>query len=200
MKRFNDYTDAELLGLDNATFNDAVRLEAIARGVKPPIPLSEALRSSEWRGYQCPGDAAAVWEIMAPNQYSSATGSGIAYHTEERAQQALAGAVSIRYESYGKDIGFHFCQQEGWGIRKVSIGVSKATQAWAKFQEYTQDDTDFDKVVEECTARWSGVLQAAYDKKVRSERRTEYLRLAAGNEEIARAFWGKAERTEWPTE
>ncbi len=197
MKPFSDYTDAELLTLDNTTFNDSVRLEAIQRGIKPPVPLSEALRSSEWRGYQCPGDAATVWEIVRPDQFR-AEGSGIAYQTEERAQQALAGAISIRYERYGNDQGFYFCPQEGWSIRKVSIGASKSSQAWAKFEAYTQDDSAFEAVVKECTERWSTVLQAAYDAKVRAERKAEYLRLAAGNEEIAKAFWAKAERTEWP--
>jgi len=200
MKRFNDYTDAELLGIDNATFNDAVRLEAIARGVKPPIPLSEALRSSEWRGYQCPGDAAAVWEIMAPTEYGQPRGSGIAFQDEDRAMKAMQGAISVRHDEYGADKGFKFNQQDGWAVRKVLVGSTKSAQAWAKFEAYREDTADFDKVVEECTTRWSTVLQAAYDKKVRSERRAEYLRLAAGNEEIARAFWDKAERTEWPTE
>ncbi len=198
MKPFSEYTDAELLGLDNETFNDSVRVEAIQRGIKPPVPLSEALRSSEWRGYQAPGDAAAVWEILAPSEYGSARGSGIAYQTEEQARRAMEGALSIRNDEYGTDKGFKFNQQDGWAVRKVLIGASKSSQAWAKFEEYRQDDTDFNKVVEECTTRWSTVLQAAYDAKVRAERKAEYLRLAAGNEEIAKAFWAKTERTEWP--
>lgn len=200
MKRFNDYTDAELIGLDNATFNDAMRLEAIARGVKPPIPLSEALRSSEWHGYQCPGDAAAVYEIVRPDKYSSVEGSGVAYLSEAAALKAIEGAVSIRNETYGANQGFHFNSGQDWSVRRVPIGSMKSAQAWAKLEAYKEDTSEFDKVVEECTTRWSGVLQAAYDKRVRSERRTEYLRLAAGNEEIAKAFWDKAERTEWPEE
>jgi hypothetical protein len=43
------------------------------------------------------------------------------------------------------------------------------------------------------------VRQQAYNAKVRAERKAEYLRLAGGNEEIAKNFWAKAEGTAWPT-
>jgi hypothetical protein len=199
MKRFNDYTDTELLTLDNDTFNIAVRVEAIERGIKPPVPLSEALRTSEWKGYQHPGDAAAVWEIVRPDRYSSVEGSGVAYLTEAAALKAIEGAVSIRNETYGANQGFHFNSGQDWSVRRVPIGSMKSAQAWAKLEAYKEDTTEFDKVVEECTERWSRVLQADYNAKVQSERRAEYLRLADGNEEIAKAFWAKSERTDWPT-
>ena len=31
-----------------------------------------------------------------------------------------------------------------------------------------------------------------------AEKKAEYLRLAGGNEEIAKGFWSKVEKTEWP--
>ena len=67
-KRFADYTDAELIGIDNETLNIAIRVEAINRGIKPPITLSEALRQSEWVGYQKPAEAIKVYaeKYLAP--------------------------------------------------------------------------------------------------------------------------------------
>ena len=112
-KRFAEYTDAELIGINNETLNIAIRVEAIQRGIKPPITISEALR---------------------------------------------------------------------------------------QFEEFFEDDTEFQKVVDECLERHSQVRQAAYNAKVRSEKRAEYLRLAGGDETIARAFWAKTEGTEFPTE
>ena len=52
MKPFSQLTRNETLDLTNEELNDAIRLEAIDRGIKPPITLSEALRRSEWRGYK----------------------------------------------------------------------------------------------------------------------------------------------------
>lgn len=198
-KRFADYTDAELVGIDNETFNDAVRIEAIQREVKPPLTLSEALRQSEWRGYQKPAEAIQVFEIIINNKYGSPANSGVGYLSKEKAESALDGMVSIEDDRYSSNPGHKInggicCVMQRW------VGVSKCESANAKFVEFTQDDTAFQQVVTECLERLSRVRQEAYDKKVRTEKRTEYLRLAGGNEEIARAFWAKTERTEFPTE
>ena len=79
------------------------------------------------------------------------------------------------------------------------VGVEAGSQKAAKFEEYTQDDTEFVKVRDECLEKYSEVRQQAYNAKVRAERKTEYLRLAGGSEEIAKKFWAKAEGTAWPT-
>src|SRR5574343_866003 len=104
MKRsFNQYTDAELLTLDNETINDAIRIESIERGIKPPITLSEALRTSEWRGYQLPAEEAAVYQLNTrDDSYSSFQHSGIAYLSEDRAKAAMEGIVVIDENRYGK--------------------------------------------------------------------------------------------------
>lgn len=195
MKKFSDYTDPELLTLDNQQVNDAIRLEAIDRGIKPPIPLSEALRRSEWKGYVHPGDRVVVYMIRISTQYSNKSDTGFAYLRREDAERALNGTVSVTQDYTTKAWRMHDACPD---IVEVAIGADASNQKWAKFEEYTQDDTEFDKVAQECVERMSAVSQAAYNKRVNTERRAEYLRLANGDEQIARNFWDKAERTAWP--
>lgn len=87
-KSFNNYTDSELLALDNETINDAIRIAAIERGIAPPMTLSEALHKSEWRGYVKPAEFVAVWEICIEGRYSSNTATGLCYLSEETAMAA----------------------------------------------------------------------------------------------------------------
>jgi len=196
-KRFNDYTDAELLALDNETINDAIRIEAIQQGVQPPITLSEALRKSEWVGYQKPAESVAVFEIMIPGEYGTPKSTGVAYLTREKAEAALDGVISVWENTYGKDIGWKMKSGDAAVVQRF-VGVSKAAQQWAKLEEFQQDQEPFQKVCDSCLERLSRVRQEDYDRRVNEEKRAEYLRLAGGNEEIARGFWGKVERTEWP--
>lgn len=198
-KQFNQYTDSELLTLSNDQINDAIRIEAIERGIEPPITLSEALRRSEFRGYEKPAEAIEVFEIVGVSKYGSPEPSGIGFLNKERAQEVLNGMVCIEEETYGANKGWKV-RQGDVAIASRWVGISQAKQAWSKLEEYTCDNEKFEKVVEECVERLSQVRQADYDRRVRSEKRTEYLRLAGGNEEIAKGFWSKVERTEWPVE
>lgn len=190
-KRFNDYTDAELLGIDNETLNISIRVEAIQRGVKPPIPISEALRRSEWRGYEKPIEAIKVYRLR---QGWHAT--DFAWLDESKAQAALEGVVKIEKPTY-RDDHLKICTSDAT-VEAVWVGVNEGEQKAAKFEEFFEDTTDFDKVCDECLDRLSRVRQEAYDAKVRTEKRAEYLRLAAGDEAIAKAFWGRVEGGEWP--
>ena len=54
MKPFHQLTNEEILALDNAQLTDAIRLGALDRGIEIPITLPDALRTSEWRGYEQP--------------------------------------------------------------------------------------------------------------------------------------------------
>lgn len=190
-KRFNDYTDAELLGIDNETINNAIRVEAIQRGVKPPIPISEALRSSEWRGYEKPPEAIKVYRLR---QGWNATDFG--WLDEAKAHAALEGLVKIEKIDY-KDDHLRVCGSEVT-VEAVLVGVNKGHHKAAKFERFYEDTTDFDKVCDECLDRLSRVRQDAYNARVRTEKRSEYLRLAAGDEAIAKAFWARVEGGEWP--
>jgi len=190
-KRFNDYTDAELLGIDNDTLNNAIRIEAIQRGVKPPIPISEALRSSEWRGYERPAEGIKVYRLR---QGWHATDFG--WLDEAKAQAALEGLVRIEKPNYNNDT--LVISRSEVTVETVFVGVTKHDQKAAKFEEFYEDTTEFDKVCDECLERFAAVRQAAYNARVRSEKRAEYLRLACGDEAIAKAFWGRVEGGEWP--
>lgn len=196
MKRFSELTDPEVLALDNQQLNDAIRIEAIERGIKPPIALSEALRRSEYRGYEKPADFTAVYELSFADQYHR---SRVGYLDEARALAAIEGAVYI-HDTYQGRSTVEEISTVSPTITKRLIGATPHNSKASKFEEYSEDNTEFDKVVDECMARHSELRQAAYNAKVRAERKVEYLRLAQGNEDIARSFWAKAEGTTWPEE
>lgn len=192
-QKFSAYSDAELLALTNEQLNDAIRIEAIDRGIKPPITISEALRRSEWRGYQKPAEAISVWRFS--ESYHKSDFGYLDKATAERAAEGLVRIESSGYPSRATKItSGEICIEQVW------IGVSAGDQKAAKFTEFFEDETEFNNVRDECLEKFSAVRQAAYDKRVNSEKRAEYLRLAGGNEEIASAFWAKTHGKPWPTE
>jgi len=196
MKRFADYTDVELLTIDNEELNSAIRIEAIQRGITPPITLSEALRNSEWRGYQKPSAALKVYEIMHPTPYGSQSASGCGFLDEESALRAIEGMVAIETEGYGEKKSKLITGT--FTVAARFIGIETHQQKWSKFEEFTQDNTEFQKVVDECLERHSKARQDDYNKRVLNEKKAEYLRLASGNLEIAKAFWAKTGNSVWP--
>ena len=193
MKPFNQLTDSEVLNLTNEDLNDAIRLEAIDRGIQPPITLSEALRRSEWRGYQKPAEAIKVFRLR---QSYNVTDFG--WMDEAKAVAALEGLVKIEKVNYNRE-DLKISASEAT-VEVAWVGVSKSDDKAAKFTEFFQDDTKFNEVRDECLERYSNVRQDAYNTRVRQEKRTEYLRLARGDEAIARAFWSKVEAGEWPAD
>ena len=192
MKPFSQLTRNETIDLTNEELNDAIRLEAIERGMKPPVTLSEALSRSEWRGYTKPAESIKVFTLKIG--YHS---SNFGFLDEKLAERALEGMVCVEENTYSNPR-IKITQERPEVVTKF-VGVEAGSQKAAKFEEYTQDDTEFVKVRDECLEKYSEVRQQAYNAKVRAERKTEYLRLAGGSEEIARNFWSKAEGTSWPT-
>lgn len=193
MKPFPQLTRSEVLNLTNEELNDSIRLEAIERGIKPPITLSEALRRSEWRGYQKPAEAIKVFRLRQ-GWYTSDFG----WLDEAKAQAALDGLVKIEKVNYNNEslkIG-----RPEVTVETVWIGVDPAESKAAKFEEYAQDDAEFNEVRDLCLELYRAIRQEAYNARVRAERKAEYLRLAGDNEEIAKAFWAKAEGTAWPSD
>jgi DNA-binding Lrp family transcriptional regulator len=191
MKPFSQLTDSEVLGLSNEDLNDSIRLEAIDRNIQPPITLSEALRRSEWRGYQKPAEAIKVFRLR---QGYYVTDFG--WLDEAKAVAALEGLVKIEKVNYNRD-DLKISASEAT-VEVAWIGVSKSDDKAAKFEEFFQDNSKFIEVRDECLDRYSKVRQDAYNTRVRQEKRAEYLRLARGNEEIAKSFWAKVESGEWP--
>jgi hypothetical protein len=193
MKPFSQLSRNEILNLTNDGLYDSIRLEAIERGIKPPITLSEALRRSEWRGYTKPAEAIKVWTLKVG--YHS---SNFGFLDEQLAAKALEGMVCIEENSYT-----HPKIKITTDIPEIilkHVGIEASTQKASKFEAFFQEDTGFNKVRDECLDKDSEVRQQAYNAKVRSEQKAEYLRLAGGNEEVAKKFWAKTERTEWPTD
>ena len=54
------------------------------------------------------------------------------------------------------------------------------------------------ELLDECENDLSGIRQEEYNAKVNATKRAEYLRLAGNDEAIAKAFWAKTEKTDWP--
>lgn len=192
MKPFSQLSRNEILDLTNEELNDSIRLEAIERSIKPPITISEALRRSEWRGYQKPAEAIKVFRLRQ-GWYTTDFG----WLDESKAQAALEGLVKIEKVDYKND-NLRISNPDV-NVETVWVGVSKSEQKAAAFEAFYEDTTEFDKVRDECVEKYSAVRQQAYNANVRAERKAEYLRLAGGNEEIAKNFWAKAEGTDWPT-
>ena len=191
MKAYYQLTREEKIKLSSDELVDAVKLEAINRNIKPPVTLSDALKTTEWIGYQVPGKSIPVYTIRIGYH-----GSPFGYLDQELAVKALEGMVL--YEAGYATVGAKVKADEPT-IEVRWVGVSPAYSKAAAFEEYFQDDAEFNKLRDECVEELRKIHQEEYDTRVRKERRAEYLRLAGGNEEIAIAFWNKAERTEWPS-
>lgn len=195
-RKFTGYTDDEVLALNNDQLDTAIRLEAIDRGIAPPIKLSEALRKSEWQGFEQPTDGITVFQIVLRDQYNRRE-TGMAFLDEDRAKACLSGCLSLYETGYGASAKKCIKDAEPT-IERVFVPGATGSRKGVTFTEFFSDTADFDKVVDECVAKISSIRQAKYDAGVRAEKRAEYLRLAGGDEAIARGFWAKVERTEWP--
>lgn len=194
MKRYTELTKQEKIALSNDGFYDAVKLEAIQRGISPPITLSEALRTLEFRGFNIPPDAVSFYEISIPEEYSNTKETGIAFRTNEEAKRALQGAVCI-----GRDYGGSNpkIKNANFSIRETFVTLVSPRCFGAELESFKQDAKPFEALADELSKDWSAVLQEDYNARVNAEKKVQYLALAQGNEEIAKAFWAKAERSEW---
>lgn len=190
-KRFCDYQDNELPELSNEQLNDAIRIEAIQRGIKPPITLPDALRQSEYVGYRAPAESVKVYRIRVGYEVSD-----FGWLDEQQAIRAAEGVVKLSVKNYQtKELGF---STETPSVEAVVIGVVPSSDKAAKFEAYMGDESDeFDKLRDECIERVGRVRQERYNAEVRARKQAEYLRLAGGNIEIAQAFWAKTEGTSW---
>lgn len=195
MTRYYDLTESQKLALSANELQAAIELEAIHRGIKPPIKLSDILNQHPYVGYTTPEDAVTFYEVTRPSEYGGWQGTGLAFKTEAEAVKASQNGICIHTETYqqtSKILAGEF------GVRVVKISLTKQKTFAAKIEDYGQDDTDFNNLAEECMKEIGGIHQRDYDQRVNAEKKANYLRLAQGNEEIAKAFWAKTERCDWP--
>lgn len=197
MKRYTTLADAEKINLTNDEFADAVKLEAIHTGIRPPVALSEALRNSEWRGYQPPRSGVRVWVLDTRNNY----GDKLGYLDPELARKALVGAV-ILGDTYraGKSVQA-IKYSEVPAVQEVLL-MDPAANASLTIPEFpdSPDSEKFDDLVEKCREDWEKVCTEHYNAKARAERWQEYLRLAYGDVDTACRFWEHANEGPLPTE
>lgn len=188
MKRYNQLTTEEKLALTDQSFADAVKLEALDRGIKPQVTLSESIRSSEWHGYQYPVNGVRVWVVESGNNY----GNSIGYLDPELARKAMEGAILVgdRYTG-GRSIKSVLTDPPV--LREMVLGGNTVNAASFKLEDALDSpDPAYVELVKACSEDWHAVLQADYDGKVRATRWAEYLRLAQGDAAVAAAFWQRA--------
>lgn len=196
--RYFDLSPEQKLQLTNEQFTTCVHLEAVNRGIKPPVILDEETVLNEWVGYQTPAGSVRFYEVCAPASYGNAKGTGLLFKTEAEAWAACQNAFGVEHNTYSDPQDKIF--QGSFEVRAVNITTVKSKSVGANIESYFQDDKEFDKLTEECAKDLQNLRQAEYDTKVRSNKRKTYMALAQGNEEIAKAFWIKTEGTEFPTE
>ena len=197
MKPFHQLTNEEILALDNAQLTDAIRLGALDRGIEIPITLPDALRTSEWRGYEQPVSCVRLYCPFAGSYDEPRAG----YLSQEEAEKALRGLVVIGSTYRGGKSAPCIQSDAEPRIKVVIIGDSPSASKAAVFRVVEEAPCEaFVKYRDECLDKSQAVRQSDYDRKVRAEHRKEYLRLAGGNEEIAKAFYARQGRGAWPNE
>lgn len=203
MKRYYDLTQEEKLALNGAQIHDSIKLEALHRGIKPPLTLNEFINQHGFQGFTIPADSTVFYEIIGPGSYSTSPGesTGLAFKTEEEARRAINGAIFLAEEGYGAEKRTRVRSGE-LSYKATYVHLNKPQYFGSKLEQYEQpeDDAKYTELSDEIQAELNNLWQESYNKKVRSQKRAEYLRLANNDEEIAKAFWGKTEREEWPLE
>jgi hypothetical protein len=196
--RYFDLTESQKLDISNDDLATAIRIEAVNRGIKPPLQLDEETIKTEWTGFQTLPNSVVFYEIQSPTQWGSTKATGIMFKTEAEAWAACQNAFGVEHEEYGErktEI-----RTGEFRVQAVNISSVKPKTVTAKIEDYFQDDAEFDKLAKECVDDLSMIRQSDYDKKVLTNKRKSYMALAQGNEEIARAFWEKTEGGEFPAD
>lgn len=197
-KRYFDLTESEKLALTSETMTDAVKIEAIHRGIKTPLSLNNIVENLGCSGFQLPADCKIFYEVCTPKQYGGVERSGICFLTADQARAAFRDAIYVEEEGYpikrSKIINGEFSVVERY------VSAFPLNNFATKLKEYEDNAPceEFTKLCEECRDDLQNIRQRIYDTEVRARKKAEYLRLAQGNEEIAKAFWSKAESGEWP--
>lgn len=197
-KRYFDLSESEKIALSAEQMTDAVKIEAIHRGIKTPLSLDNIIENLGLSGFALPADNRIFFELGTPKQYGGVERSGICFLTPEKARNALNEAIYIEETGYpnkrNRIIDGEF------SVMERHVSNFPLTTFATKLKEYEDSEPceEFTKLCEECRDDLQTIRQRIYDAEVRSRKKAEYLRLAQGNEDIAKAFWSKAETGEWP--
>ncbi len=139
------------------------------------------------------------YELVRPQRYSGMERSGICFRTNDEARRALEGAVCILEEGYSDTKKNSICDGV-FSVQEVHVSFRSPKSFASKLELFEQDNTEYEKLCEECNADLNAIHQKRHNAKVTQEKRKQYLMLAQGNEEIAKAFWAKTEGGEFPIE
>lgn len=198
MKRYFDNTREEKLAFSEPDLNSAINLEAVERGIAIPVSLENLLKQHPFVGFTTPGDAVFFYEVCCPQSYGSGKPTGLCFKTIEEARNAIQNGLAIESDGYG----INNRQKVIYGdfvIREVFISLTKPkTFAIAVEEAESAGGEGYNKLCEECCKDLQGLRQAEYDQQVNQRKRQEYIALAGGDEEIAKRFWNKSERGEFP--
>lgn len=197
MNRYKELTQTEKLALNYEEFIAAVKLEGIERGIKPPTTLENFLNQQPFTGFTIPADSVFFYEVMVPGEYGENSGSGLAFKTIEEARAAMNNAIALCESGYGSDKKSKIVSGI-FSVREVSISLSRPKSFSVTINEFAEDNTEYHALCDECSKDLSNLRQGEYDAKVLARKRAEYLSLANGNIDIAKNFWAKTERTEFP--
>lgn len=192
MKKYTDLTTKEKLELDSAEFEKSVYIEAISKGIAPPLSLN-GVEPLESIGFSSPADARTFYEIVYSDNYSLKH-TGLVFTNEAAAHQAMQGAL-IYEKEYFKSSGNIY--QYNLSVNCIKIN-SSGQYFSTKIDPYLSVSEEYTNVAKECIEDLSKIKQAAYNSEVNRQKKQQYLELAQNNIEIAKAFWNKAESVEWP--
>jgi hypothetical protein len=198
-KPYYRYSEAERAALTEEQLNDAIRIEAIERGITPPITLPESLQKQEFNGFSVPPKSICVYMACPDDSVK-----GCVYLDEEKAQAALEGVIYLRESGFSRDNKWVSTQKIDSGrphIKKIFVSDEADWKRSSILNVYEEPDdisAKFKELADECLSDYQKIRQEIYNSKVRAEKKKEYIRLAQGDEEIAKAFWQKVEIGSWP--
>lgn len=182
--------------LDEEGLADAIKLEAMTRGVLIPVTLKNAIETSGFTGYMASPDDQHFYCLRGGNY-----GETVVYLTEGAARSALEGAAVLR-DTYTAGRAVKVLDDSHPTIERLTVPGRNYTLSAKGLEPYfsTNDSEEFAKIQKECIAAYEAGRQDRYNAAVAKERKQEYIRLAGGDAEIAKHFWLKTERLEWPAD
>lgn len=200
MKKFTELTTEELLNIDTNTLTDSIKLEAISRGIKIPLPVSDKLKKANYAGYQLEKNSGTVVYTIVDQDGYRYEQPKLGYLDRNKAVAAMEGLVTIseiRNNKY-QTIGFEV-KHPDLSIKEVHTGVNSGGVRYATLEEITSEETeDYSNLVDECRAHYSTVVNEHRLTQRDFEIADEFLRLSQNNVKVAKDFWKLTYTRPWP--